>query len=328
MTGEAVVSAFETEYAKPTPAIEWTGDRATCNAGTTSQAYRTAVVERINYFRAMAGVPVGVVENANWSAQAQQAAVSMSATGRLSHNPDSSFACFNSTVKASAGASNLYLGRTGPAGIGYVQDPGASNVSTGHRSWIFHSTLQEVGVGDLPSSSTNYSANTLQVIDANRAFASEPTLREGDGFVAWPVRGYNPGALVFDRWSFTLRGATFESANVTVSRGGQPLSSTEVHRSDPSQCIAPFPNIVWEPQGVDKNPATDVVYTVTVSNVTVGAQQRTYTYDVIVLGSRPAPVLAVRPQRHRIHAPYITAAYNDFLGRNPTPTRSPRGTPS
>ncbi len=311
----AVVGAYQNEYAKVTPSIDWTGNRSTCDPGTTSQAYRTSVVERLNYFRAMAGVPTGVVENTNWSAQAQQAAVSMSATGRLSHNPDSSFACFSPIVKSSAGASNLYLGRTGPAAIdGYVQDPGASNVSAGHRSWIFHSTLQEVGVGDLPPSSTNYSANTLQVIDPNRAFASEPSLREADGFVAWPVRGFNPGALVFERWSFTLRGATFEGANVTVAKGGQTLSNTVVHRSNTANA-APFPSIVWEPQGVNTSPATDETYTVTVSGVSVGAQKRTYTYDVIVLGAGPAQQVSTTSADH---SRYITTAFNDFLGRNPS----------
>ncbi len=310
-----VLAAYQQEYAKTTPPIGWTGNRGTCDPGTTSQAYRTSVVERINFFRSMAGVPTGVVENTNWSAQAQQAAISMSVTGRLSHTPDSSFSCFNSTVKSSAGASNLYLGRTGPAAIdGYVQDPGSSNTSTGHRSWIFHSTLQEVGVGDLPPSSTNYSANTLQVIDPNQAFAGEPRLREADGFVAWPVRGYNPGALVFARWSFTLRGATFENANVTVTKGGKQVSNTVVHRSTRANA-APFPNIVWEPQGIDTSPATDEVYTVTVSGVQVGAQKRSYTYDVIVIGAVAANALSGSSGDH---ARYVRAAYNDFLGRNPS----------
>ncbi len=311
----AVVAAYDKEFSKVTPAIGWTGDRASCNAGTTSSAYRQSVVDRLNYFRAMAGVPTGVVENTTWSAQAQQAALSMSATGRLSHDPDGSFTCFSSTVDSSAGASNLYLGRTGPDAItGYVDDPGAGNVSVGHRSWIFHSTLQEVGVGDLPSSSTHYSANTLQVIDSNRAFSAEPVLRESDGFVAWPTRGYNPGELVFPRWSFTLRGATFESAQVTVVRNGQTLANSIVHRSTKANS-APFPNIVWEPAGVDTSPSVDQVYTVTVSNVSVGAQKRTYSYDVIILGDAPGAASATTPADNR---GYITAAFSDFLGRQPT----------
>ena len=34
----------------------WTGVHATCNAGTTSTEFKDAVLRRINYFRAMAGV--------------------------------------------------------------------------------------------------------------------------------------------------------------------------------------------------------------------------------------------------------------------------------
>lgn len=312
----AVIAAYQAEFSKVTPAIGWTGDRSSCNAGTTSQAYRNSVLDRVNFFRAMAGVPTGVVENQNWSAQAQQAALSMSVTGRLSHNPDGSFGCFNSTVKSSAGASNLYLGKTGPAAIdGYVEDPGANNTSAGHRSWIFHSTLQEIGIGDLPSTN-GWSANTLQVIDPNRAFGTEPTLRESDGFVAWPARGYNPGELVYPRWSFTLRGATFDQANVTISKGGQTLASNVVHRSTRANA-APFPNIVWEPQGINTAPATDETYTVTVSNVSVGAQKRTYSYEVIILGSAPAAGTA-KASTGGDNSRYITAAYDDFLGRQPS----------
>lgn len=36
---------------------EWNGNIANCNPGTTSVFFRDAVLLRINYFRAMAGVP-------------------------------------------------------------------------------------------------------------------------------------------------------------------------------------------------------------------------------------------------------------------------------
>ncbi len=40
-------------------AIGWTGNQANCLAGDTSQAYRDAVIARVNWFRGMAGVPAG-----------------------------------------------------------------------------------------------------------------------------------------------------------------------------------------------------------------------------------------------------------------------------
>ena len=39
------------------PAIGWTGSFAACLKGTTATAFRNAVLQRILYFRAMAGVP-------------------------------------------------------------------------------------------------------------------------------------------------------------------------------------------------------------------------------------------------------------------------------
>ncbi len=307
----AVIAAYNAEFSKVTPAIGWTGNRAGCSAGTTSQAYRTAVVDRINYFRAMAGVPTGVTENQAWSAEAQQAALSMSVSGKLSHSPDASFSCLNATVTASAGKSNLYLGRTGPEAItGYVEDPGSNNVSAGHRSWIFHSTLTQVGVGDIPATG-GWSANTLQVIDSNTAFATQPALRESSGFVAWPARGYNPGQLVFPRWSFTLRGATFSQASVSVTKNGQAVGNSVVHRSSNANG-APFPSIVWEPTGVNTAPLVDETYSVTVSNVSIGGQLRSYSYDVIIIGQTAAS--AVAPTDHQR---FITSSYQDFLGRTP-----------
>jgi hypothetical protein len=41
--------------------LGWTGSQSVCDPGATSTAYRQAIARRINYFRAMAGVPGDVV---------------------------------------------------------------------------------------------------------------------------------------------------------------------------------------------------------------------------------------------------------------------------
>jgi len=41
-------------------AINWTGNHAACNEGATAQGFRDAVLIRVNYFRAMGGVPADV----------------------------------------------------------------------------------------------------------------------------------------------------------------------------------------------------------------------------------------------------------------------------
>ena len=50
----AVIAAFETEYNRAEPAMEWTGDVSTCNGGTTSVAYQQSILQRVNWFRGMA----------------------------------------------------------------------------------------------------------------------------------------------------------------------------------------------------------------------------------------------------------------------------------
>ena len=88
---EAARTFFLTYYQNAaTPAIAWFGDRATCEAGATAPAFRDAVQLRINYFRAMAGVPAGITFSATYNDKAQAAALMMSVNSQLSHSPPAS----------------------------------------------------------------------------------------------------------------------------------------------------------------------------------------------------------------------------------------------
>ncbi len=107
---------------------EWTGDVDACIPGETSQAFKEAVIRRVNYYRAMAGVPAEVTLNAGYSARAQEAALMMSAEGALSHTPDAGWACYSGDGDAAAGKSNLSLGRSGwDAVSGQMRDNGDNN---------------------------------------------------------------------------------------------------------------------------------------------------------------------------------------------------------
>jgi hypothetical protein len=57
----------------------WNGNRSTCTAGTTSQAYADATILRVNYYRAMTGLPGDVILSNLWNLQVQDAALMMSA---------------------------------------------------------------------------------------------------------------------------------------------------------------------------------------------------------------------------------------------------------
>lgn len=323
MNRQAVIDSYSYEFSKVVPAIGWTGDRSSCTPGTTNPAYRTAIMDRVNWFRAMGGVPATITENAAYSAKAQEAAVMMSVTDRLSHSPtQSEFECYTANGAEAAGKSNLYLGRTGPDAItGYMYDPGTGNVSVGHRNWILHPTVEEFGTGDTPGPGRQ-ATNTLWVID--NAFGSQPALREAQDFIAWPARGFVPGEVVFPRWSFSVRGGDFTSATITTQRieNGQvagTVASPIVFRNDSAG--APFSILVWEPVGIDTSPTVDQTYRITVNNARIDGATTSYSYDVTVIGDRAAqvtaPAQATDTQPANVAA-FANAAYNDFLGRNAT----------
>ncbi len=315
---QAVIDSYALEFSKVDPDIGWTGNRASCNPGTTNPAYRTAIIDRVNWFRSMGGVPATVTENATYSAKAQEAALIMSVSDKLSHNPtDPDFGCYTSGGAEAASKSNLYLGRTGPHAItGYMFDPGAGNVSVGHRNWILHPTVQEFGTGDTPGPGRQ-ATNTLWVVD--NTFDPQPALREAQDFIAWPARGFVPGEVVFPRWSFSVRNGDFTNASVTTQRidNGQvagTVSSPIVFQNESAG--APFSILVWEPVGIDTNPAVDQTYRITVDNVRLGSLTKSYSYEVVVIGDQAAQVVA--PLAPGDIASFATAAYTDFLGRDAT----------
>ncbi len=77
---------FNVYLASGSQAINWTGNRATCNAGDTALDFKEAVARRINYFRAMAGVPAVIVFAATYNQKDQKAALMMSVNGALGAN--------------------------------------------------------------------------------------------------------------------------------------------------------------------------------------------------------------------------------------------------
>lgn len=316
---QAVIDSYQFEFSKVDPDIGWTGDRSSCTPGTTNPAYRSAIIDRVNWFRAMGGVPATVVENTTYSAKAQEAALMMSVSDRLSHTPSQSeFSCWTSDGAEAASKSNLYLGRTGPHAItGYMLDPGSGNVSVGHRNWILHPTVQEFGTGDTPGPGRQ-ATNTLWVVD--NTFAPQPQLRESQDFIAWPPRGFVPGEVVFPRWSFSVRDGDFTSATVTTQRVvdgqlGASVSSPIVFQN--RSAGAPFSIIVWEPVGIDTNPTIDQTYRITIDGVRLGSVTKSYTYEVIVIGDQAAAPRQVASSSD-IEA-FANAAFNDFIGRDATP---------
>lgn len=260
----------------------WTGNVSTCNAGDTSADFKASVLRSINWFRAMAGVPAAVEFDPVYNAKAQQAALLMSANRQLSHYPPASWTCYNAVGGDAAGKSNLAFSRIGSQALydAYMDDSGAGNYQVGHRRWLLYPQTRLMGTGDIVGSGTNYSANAIWVVDSNVS-AARPVVR--DEFVAWPTKGYTPYKVVYPRWSFSYPKADFSNAKVSMTENGVPITSRmEAVANGPGENT-----LVWMPgNAVDSTPwakpATDTVYQVTVSNVAIGGQTRSFSYQVII----------------------------------------------
>ena len=209
----AVRAAFAREFGPAAPELGWTGSTRSCNPGTTSRKHQEATLSRVNWYRAMAGVDPQVRLNDEFSFYAQAAALTMYASGRLSHEPDSTFDCMTEWSYEGASRSNLHFGFHGPEAINsYIEDEGSNNEEVGHRRWILLPELEEVGTGD-----TNRT-NALLVLGGKR---SKDTNTRERGLVMWPPRGFVPRSTIYRRWSVSAEKAFNGGAHVSVWSSGR-----------------------------------------------------------------------------------------------------------
>lgn len=279
---EASLRFYEDYYLPGTTVTpEWSGDLSNCQAGEVTAAFRTAILQRINYFRAMAGVPATVTFADDYNRQAQQAALMMSANAQLSHDPPPDWRCYSEEGDTAAGSANLYLGVFGPAAIdGYIEDPGAGNFFVGHRRWILYPQTQLMGTGDIPNQGAQRAANALWVFDTEHMWGPRPATREA--FVAWPPPGFVPAQFIFPRWSFAYPGADFSQTTVTVLSNGTnvPVQQAALGNGYGENTL------VWEMPTLQAAhtataPGTEASYATTVANVLVDGVMRSFTYSVI-----------------------------------------------
>ena len=279
---DAVVAAYRAEFEREQPDHGFTGNVADCDAETTSQAYRDSVVQRVNWYRQMAGLDT-VTERAEYSDAAQHAALMMSVQGSLSHYPGTDWACYTETGALGARSSNLGFGGSGTYEIDrYMKDAGGTNLAVGHRRWILYPQLLQIGTGNIPDASSHQGADALYVFGDRH----QGDVREQRGFVAWPPAGYVPSETVWGRWSFQLPGADFAQADVTVTSQDGPIPVDVIDRDSRYGGAA----VVWAVYG-DLNseqfprfPDGDYCYTVTISNVRVsGTTQVPFQYFTCLL---------------------------------------------
>ncbi len=259
----------------------WSGNIASCNAGDTSNDYQSAALRRINWFRAVAGVPANIALDATFNRKAQQAALMMSANRSLSHFPPTNWLCYSADGAEAAGKSNIGLGYSGAESIaeGYLRDPGANNTVVGHRRWVLYPQTTRMGVGNVVPSD-GIAANALWVQDGGFGSA-RPAVR--DDFVAWPSKGYAPYQTVYPRWSFSYPNADFSGASLSMTENGTPIAT----RKETLTNGYGENTLVWLPGNYSdgqswSRPTADTVYSVTLGNVLVAGQPRSFSYNVTV----------------------------------------------
>ncbi len=259
------------------PPLEWTGSQSNCDEGELSQEFRDAMLDRINYFRAMAGVPANVQFSDEFNRKAQKAALMMSVNRRMSHTPTPDWTCYSEDGSLAARSSNLYLGVYSLDAIsGYIADPGSGNSFVGHRRWILYPQTQYMGTGDIPDTPDYPAANVLWVFDDNMW---EPRPETRTEFVAWPPAGYTPYQVVFSKWSFSYPNADFSGAAVAMTRVDGSGVALTVY--DPMNGFGEN-TLVWRPDISLERPASDIKYIVRIDNVLIDGVARTFTYDVTV----------------------------------------------
>ena len=293
-----VIAAYNEEFARAEPEWSYTGDVDECVAGTTSQAFRDSVAQRVNWYRRMAGLDP-VTESPALSATAQYKALIMLAEGRLSHFPGPDWSCYRTVDQP--GGENLGLGVAGVAGVDeYIRDTGDHNLAVGHRTQILSPFATEIGTGNVRGSGTYQLANAMHLrYDWNL----NPTVREERGFVAWPPAGYVPAGVVWGRWSFskqqiqtetTRSGNTtyikrylsqpdFSQATVSVTDDNGEVETTIIHRDTA---------LVWAIGGDTQSDLLpeptdgDHCYIVTISGIRENSAVHTpYQYAVCVVGT-------------------------------------------
>ena len=292
-----VVNLFNAYYGNTASVpMGWTGSLTTGIPGGLSNAYRALTLQRINYFRSMAGLPGNVVFSSATNADCQQAALMFAAQHDLSHTPPSTWKWWTPGAATAANGSNIRC-ESGPADDGpeavtaFMAEDEANNGYVGHRRWFLYPPQTTMASGSVPAVDTRYwGAAVIWVLgpfDGRPAGTPE--------WPAWPPAGCVPAPLVFNRWSFSYANADFTNATVSMTKNGVGLPVDVLPPEYQSfvngnLSIVGDNTLVWEPRGNTVNPSADELYGVTVDNVLVAGQPRRFTYAVTSLDpSAPLP---------------------------------------
>lgn len=266
----------------------WNGNVAACVPGTNAVEYSQATITRVNFFRALAGLPGDVALNLAWSEGCMATAITSAAANNASHNIPPDWPCATPLASEFAAKSNVLTGDRGPTAIDkYIDDPGANNPAVGHRRWILYPPQKTMGTGSIPRLVPHQGVNVLRVIGGH---GDRPSDVE---WVAWPPPGFVPVQVTpreSSRWSFSIPGAGFATSSVRMARLGTnvPVVLERVQTGSGDNTL------VWRPTGVPiRAPAQDAVYRIWISNVSIQGKNRDFYYEVTLID--PARTVTSQP---------------------------------
>ena len=307
--------------------IGWTGNYTAPapgydGQGTTSAAFVADVERRLNFYRALCGVPAGTRMNNPTStvviaagdayptaslplpatttktAAAQRGAYMIirtlsdrNSTAAVSHDPVAANCVAWTTAAWNANHhGNLGSGVYGPGAVDayMVEDIDglvAGNSDVGHRRWLLYPPSTDFATGDTPGS---YDPTTNSIRPpTNVLYVSQnpgEKVATPNRFVTYPPAGFFPAPLNAAKyWSLSYPDATFASATVTMTTaGGASVPVTVLSRT------APFgnPAIVWNVSGTAaavKSVTADTTFNVTVAGITVAGVPTSYSYAVALI---------------------------------------------
>jgi hypothetical protein len=262
-----VVSAWHRYYlASSGFADKWSGVESAdgCSLSPPPDGYVKDIQRRVNYFRAMTGLPASIdfsekpvfslsddlfiPASGTTRSEAARAAVmahvnqpfdlGIPGSFALTHEPPVTWPCFSPSAWNGARFSNLSGFSWGCDAIDdYMDEPGYggdafANREVGHRRWILFSAAKEMAVGDVPpilasdGQLIRPGVNALYVIGG-----FTPEERPVD-FVAWPNPGYTPAPILTGLWSLSYPGANFNTASVSMQDDdGNAIPLTVVSRN-------------------------------------------------------------------------------------------------
>ncbi len=238
--------------------VDWTGNYSGKN-GTISADFVNDVERRLNYFRAMCGVPSNVAVSSSStvtidstdaykpsastlrSKAAQDAALMLvrnynpqtGADPALTHNPPADLIGWSPAAWNANSKGNFAFGLYGPGAIteymierlSHSTVTSSWNFLVGHRRWNLLPNATKFATGDQPgTSATRPPTNVFYVLQK-----PSEILGESSGFVAYPAAGFFPMGLNSPFWSLSREGADFAFATVkmTDANGNAvPLLST------------------------------------------------------------------------------------------------------